>query len=58
MLACDGIWDCMTNEEVLRFVRIRLCEDMQPHQICEEIMDFCLATESPVVWAVTTCPWL
>eukprot|EP00800_Vazella_pourtalesii_P012514 TRINITY_DN293_c1_g1_i1.p1 TRINITY_DN293_c1_g1~~TRINITY_DN293_c1_g1_i1.p1 ORF type:complete len:394 (-),score=84.58 TRINITY_DN293_c1_g1_i1:387-1568(-) len=45
VLACDGIWDCMTNEEVLRFVRIRLCEDMQPHQICEEIMDFCLATE-------------
>ena len=45
VLACDGIWDCMTNEQVLDYVRTRLCTGMQPHHICEEIMDSCLATE-------------
>ncbi|KAI6647318.1 protein phosphatase 2C T23F11.1-like [Oopsacas minuta] len=45
VLACDGIWDCMTNEEVLDFVRTRLAEGIQPHVICEKIMDFCLAPE-------------
>ena len=45
VLACDGIWDCMTNEEVLDYVRSRLCNSMQPHLICEEIMNHCLATE-------------
>ena len=45
VLACDGIWDCMTNEEVLEYVRDRLAEGKQPHIICEEIMDHCLAGE-------------
>ena len=45
VLACDGIWDCMTNEEVLEYVRDRLGEGKLPHIICEEIMDYCLANE-------------
>ena len=45
VLACDGIWDCMTNEEVLEYVRSRLAEGKKPHLICEEIMDYCLAGE-------------
>ena len=45
VLACDGIWDCMTNEEVLEYVRVRLAKGMAPHIICEDIMDYCLAGE-------------
>ena len=30
VLACDGIWDVMSNEEVVRFIRVRLAERMEP----------------------------
>ncbi|KAJ3209947.1 Protein phosphatase 2C 2 [Clydaea vesicula] len=44
VLACDGIWDCMTNQEVVDFVRYKIKDrngDLK--LIAEEIMDFCLA---------------
>lgn len=43
MLACDGIWDCLTNQQVVDFVRYKLCEHMSLGPICEELMDYCLA---------------
>lgn len=30
LLACDGIWDVLTNEEVVDFVRSRIAEKMEP----------------------------
>ncbi len=30
VLACDGIWDVLTNEEVLDFVRMRVAQKMNP----------------------------
>jgi protein phosphatase 2C family protein 2/3 len=30
VLACDGIWDVLTNEEVIEFVRPRVAQKMQP----------------------------
>ena len=30
ILACDGIWDVMTNEQVLEFVRIRIAQLVPP----------------------------
>ncbi len=30
VLACDGIWDVLTNEEVVEFVRSRVAQKMQP----------------------------
>uniref|UniRef100_A0AAV2LKA9 Protein phosphatase 1B n=1 Tax=Knipowitschia caucasica TaxID=637954 RepID=A0AAV2LKA9_KNICA len=42
VLACDGIWDVMSNEDVCEFVRSRLqvCEDLE--KICNAVVDTCL----------------
>uniref|UniRef100_A0A3B5L5F6 protein-serine/threonine phosphatase n=1 Tax=Xiphophorus couchianus TaxID=32473 RepID=A0A3B5L5F6_9TELE len=42
VLACDGIWDVMSNEELCDFVRSRLlvCEDLE--KICNSVVDTCL----------------
>ncbi|XP_022257165.1 probable protein phosphatase 2C T23F11.1 isoform X3 [Limulus polyphemus] len=45
ILACDGIWDVMTNEEVVEFVRTRIATKMEPEHICEELMTRCLAPD-------------
>lgn len=45
VLACDGIWDVMSNEEVLEFCRSRIAMDKQPEEICEELMNHCLAPD-------------
>lgn len=33
VLACDGIWDVMTNDEVVEFVRTRIASRMEPEQV-------------------------
>lgn len=33
VLACDGIWDVMTNDEVVDFVRTRIASRMEPEQV-------------------------
>ncbi|RDD43318.1 Protein phosphatase 1G [Trichoplax sp. H2] len=54
VLACDGIWDCMSNQEVVDFIRVRLPlrksgkqqSKMVPEKIfIEELLDNCLAGE-------------
>jgi len=42
ILACDGIWDVMSNEELCTFVRNRmmLTDDLQA--ICNQVVDVCL----------------
>ena len=45
VLACDGIWDVLTNQEVVTFVRSRIAQGMQPDIICEELMTRCLAPD-------------
>lgn len=45
VLACDGIWDVMTNDEVVDFIRTRIAAKMEPEQVCEELMTRCLAPD-------------
>ncbi|KAM9837572.1 protein phosphatase 1bb isoform 1-T1 [Aulostomus maculatus] len=42
VLACDGIWDVMSNEELCEFVRSRLlvCDDLE--KVCNSVVDTCL----------------
>lgn len=60
VLACDGIWDCKSNQQVIDFVRSRLYEDEDDDmsdkegrnaddtdrlaKICEELCDECLSS--------------
>ncbi|XP_020619835.1 probable protein phosphatase 2C T23F11.1 [Orbicella faveolata] len=45
VLACDGIWDVLSNQEVVDFVRTRIAQRMEPEQICEELLTRCLAPD-------------
>lgn len=44
VLACDGIWNFMTSEQVVQFVQERIHKPgMKLSKICEELFDVCLA---------------
>lgn len=42
VLACDGIWDVMSNEDLCGLVceRMRYVGDLS--KVCNEVLDFCL----------------
>ncbi|KAJ3609957.1 hypothetical protein NHX12_022051 [Muraenolepis orangiensis] len=42
VLACDGIWDVMSNEELCEFVRSRLEVSHDLERVCNEVVDTCL----------------
>ncbi|KAH8550867.1 phosphatase 2C-like domain-containing protein [Umbelopsis sp. PMI_123] len=48
IIACDGIWDCKTNQEAVDFVRAGLGQRKSLKAICEELMDDCLAPNSEI----------
>jgi len=43
VIACDGIWDSMDNQEVVDFIRNKLGQGKKLGTICEDLVDFCLA---------------
>lgn len=45
VIACDGIWNSMTSQEVIDFVKMRIDheKELTLTQICEELFDHCLA---------------
>ncbi|XP_058119076.1 probable protein phosphatase 2C T23F11.1 [Anopheles ziemanni] len=45
VIACDGIWDVLSSQSVLEFVQDKLAQGMYPQQICENLMERCLAPD-------------
>jgi len=46
ILACDGVWDVMTNEEVVSYINSRLLINDNLQKVCEELLETCLAKGS------------
>ncbi|KAK4748290.1 hypothetical protein SAY87_014876 [Trapa incisa] len=43
VLACDGIWDCMSSQQLVDFVREQLDTETKLSAVCERVFDRCLA---------------
>lgn len=43
VLACDGIWDCLTSQKCVECIRAKLYEGYKLPEICEFIIDLCFA---------------
>ncbi|KAJ3117053.1 Protein phosphatase 2C 2 [Nowakowskiella sp. JEL0407] len=47
VIACDGIWDCMTSQQVIDYVREHIVhENGNLGRVCEKLMMACLASDS------------
>ncbi|KDR82785.1 hypothetical protein GALMADRAFT_34079, partial [Galerina marginata CBS 339.88] len=46
VLACDGIWDCLSSQQVVDFIRYQISEGKQLPEICEMIFEHCLAPDT------------
>ncbi|CAL1573722.1 unnamed protein product [Knipowitschia caucasica] len=42
VLACDGVWDTITNEDLCAFIhnRLQVCTDLR--DVCSQVIDLCL----------------
>ncbi|CAM8916468.1 unnamed protein product [Rhodiola kirilowii] len=43
VLACDGIWDCMSSQQLVDFIHEQLKSETKLSTICERVLDRCLA---------------
>ncbi|KAF8807123.1 PP2C-domain-containing protein, partial [Phlegmacium glaucopus] len=46
VIACDGIWDCMSSQEVVNFVRYQVSQGVELTDIGEMICEYCLAPDT------------
>lgn len=46
LLACDGIWDVLSNEEAMEFIRDQLLGGVPHNEIAENMLDHCLGKDS------------
>lgn len=52
VLCCDGVWDVMSNTEVVEFIRRRIIFQMEAVTICEELITRCLAPDCQMGFGV------
>ncbi|KAL8243514.1 hypothetical protein R6Q59_009772 [Mikania micrantha] len=43
ILACDGIWDCMSSQQLVDFIHEQLKIESKLSAVCERVFDRCLA---------------
>ncbi|KAF5932482.1 hypothetical protein HYC85_028653 [Camellia sinensis] len=43
VIACDGIWDCMSSQQVVDYVQRQLNAETKLSVVCERVLDRCLA---------------
>ncbi|KAK4768997.1 hypothetical protein SAY86_027147 [Trapa natans] len=43
VLACDGIWDCMSSQQLVDFIHEQLKSENKLSTVCERVLDRCLA---------------
>lgn len=43
VLACDGIWDCMSSQQLVDFIHEQLHSESKLSTVCERVLDRCLA---------------
>ncbi|CAN1816382.1 Probable protein phosphatase 2C 60 [Linum perenne] len=43
VLACDGVWDCMSSQQLVDFIHEQLQSETKLSAVCERVMDRCLA---------------
>ncbi|GAA5863565.1 hypothetical protein JCM8547_007286 [Rhodosporidiobolus lusitaniae] len=53
VIACDGIWDVLTSQQVIDYVRLSISQLKPLTSICSDIMDRCLAPDSD--WGGVGC---
>jgi protein phosphatase 1G len=48
VIACDGIWNCMSNQKVVDFIRKRIKAKQNLSKICEDLNSHCLSPVRPI----------
>ncbi|WVZ77642.1 hypothetical protein U9M48_025487 [Paspalum notatum var. saurae] len=43
IVACDGIWDCMSSQQLVDFIHERINKERSLSAVCERVLDRCLA---------------